>query len=1150
MCVFDEFGLGEVVVRTPNRGTGKGVIHARDARHLVRTPRLSLFLRTRVVSSKFELRSKPMRQVFRNVERSWARAHSGLWWRALCFALAIVVVTSTNVQVLAQQSEPTPKKTPKAKVSLAAQAAYSDAANIQNNGEFALAVTEWQRFLKKYPQAKLAPQARHYLGVCLLQLGKFAEAGKAFEQVVQLYPEFEFIDESHLNLGWCQYSAAVNGQTDQFAAAEATFKGFLQRREESDLRDQALFYLGECLYLQGKKPEAVPFYQELVDKHPDSKLRPDTLYALGVAQQELSDASAANETFATFLSAYSDHELFPEIKMRKAESLLKLEEYADAEKLFADVAQDKDFVDYHHALFRQAFCVLKQGRDRDAAELYSEISNSVTEPHFFAAAAVAAGRAYYQSDDIAEATKWFEKALQQRSTASEAAHWLCRIALANKQFDRAQQLASAALARAKDDAYVPSLKMDLADAIYESPDGKPKALAQYLEIVRDHGEEEVARQALYNAAYASMELEQYGDAILQAEDFERRFADHRLIPDVRYVSAESHLLSGKHAAAERLYTSLARDFPTHKQNGLWRLRHGAALQVQDKHAATLKLVDKELQSLKDPQLVAEAHYLAGYSHAKLGQNEQAVESFEASLQSSTNWRRADDAVLQLSQTLNALGKNEQARQVFERYQTSVETSDRPDAVGYQLAETHYESGDYQQALQAYDQLLQQWPDSEFVPGGLFGKAWSQFKLGKPSDAASSFTELIDGYASHQLVARAYRARGMCRQLAGDPTGGLEDVRAYLATDPPDEDRAEALYIRGLCESALKQVDAARATFTSILSNYADYNRRDRVLYELAWLHKSANEPDEASQRFAELVKQYSDSRLASEAHYHLAEHAYKQQAYAQASQSYSNALAASPSAEIAERALYKRGWCEYQQESYETAAESFREQVQRFESGRLRSDGQFMVVECLYNLRDYPQTIDAFRALDLAQITEQSRILAHLHAGQSAVQLKQWLVAIELLRPVATEIQSSALAGKAAFELARAYQGLERFEDAEKLFREVSENWRNSVGARSLFMLGELYFARQDFEPALEEFQRVMYGYGGERAPAAIKVWQAKAGLEAGRAASVLAGQTEDRQQRIEFIQQARKCFDYVVDHHTGTNEATVAAAQRKKLGP
>lgn len=1030
------------------------------------------------------------------------------------------------------------------------QSTYNDAANIQNNGEYALAATEWRKFLKKYPNDKLAPQARHYLGVCLLQQGNYDDAGKVFEQVVRDHKDFEFVDESHLNLGWCRYSAAVGGGPDKFPLAEKTLREFLGQHKDSELRDQALFYLGECLYLQGNREEAVATYQQLVDKHADSKLRADGLYALGVAQQEQQQYKPAINTYDQFVDGFPDHELATEVRMRKGESLIKIEDYADAEKVFANVSKDREFVDYNHSLFRHAYCVLKQNRYSDAGQLYSQIPSQLTDKKFAAAANVSAGRAFFKAGDSAQAKASLQKATSDVTAGSEAAHWLCRIAIKDKEIDNARRIAESAISRAKPkDTFLPSLKLDLADALYETQNGKTQALASYLDIANRFASTDTAKQSLYNAAYAAMELEKYPDAIRYAKEFETKFSNHRLTPDVRYVAAESHLLDGKHGAAEQAYAALVRDFPKHKQNGLWRLRYAAALQVQDKHDETIRLAESQLSVLKDPKQIAEAHYLIGYSQSKLGKNADAQTAYEASLRASTNWRRADDAVLQLSQVLTALGKKDDAKEVFNRYKTSIEQSDRPDAIRYQLAETNYESSNYQAAFNAYASLLKQWPKSEFAPSALFGKAWSQFKLGSPAESVVTFTQLIDGYSDHELIPRSYRARAMCRQLSGDAKGGIGDVASYLATSPPTEDRAEAYYVRGLCETALKQPAAARESFEMVLAKYPNYNRRDRVLYELAWMHKSAKESDQAFAKFKEIVNNHPASRLSSEAYYHMGEYSYNKKEFPAAIESYSASIASRPTDEIGERAFYKRGWSEYQQKSFASALGSFRSQVQRYENGKLQADGQFMVGECLFALQKYEETIAAVRNIDFARLSEQSRVLAKLHAGQSAVQLKQWQTAVDLLEPVVAENQTSSLAGKAAFELGRAYQGLDRTDKAESFYKQAAEKSRNSTGARSQFMLGELYFARKDFEPALQEFQRVMYGFGGDKAPASVKPWQARSGIEAGRVAAVLAGQSKDKAQRADYVTRARKYFEYVTEQHAGTAEATVAGEQLKKLG-
>src|SRR6267142_3170824 len=66
--------------------------------------------------------------------------------------------------------------------------AYREAANFQNNGAFEIAAEEWQKFLKDHGKDPLAAKARHYLGVCQLQMKQYAAAAASFEAVIKNHP--------------------------------------------------------------------------------------------------------------------------------------------------------------------------------------------------------------------------------------------------------------------------------------------------------------------------------------------------------------------------------------------------------------------------------------------------------------------------------------------------------------------------------------------------------------------------------------------------------------------------------------------------------------------------------------------------------------------------------------------------------------------------------------------------------------------------------------------------------------------------------------------------------------------------------------------------------------------------------------------------
>src|SRR5262245_36090804 len=111
--------------------------------------------------------------------------------RARCVSAAMAglvaaLLSITGPAALAAEGEQTP---PPAS-SEAAVRQYSDAAALYNRMVYDLAADEWGKFLEKFPNDPLAPKARHYLGICLLEQKKYDQARKTLEALVAENPKF------------------------------------------------------------------------------------------------------------------------------------------------------------------------------------------------------------------------------------------------------------------------------------------------------------------------------------------------------------------------------------------------------------------------------------------------------------------------------------------------------------------------------------------------------------------------------------------------------------------------------------------------------------------------------------------------------------------------------------------------------------------------------------------------------------------------------------------------------------------------------------------------------------------------------------------------------------------------------------------------
>ncbi|MEL6897507.1 MAG: tetratricopeptide repeat protein, partial [Planctomycetota bacterium] len=287
---------------------------------------------------------------------------------------------------------------------------------------------------------------------------------------------------------------------------------------------------------------------------------------------------------------------------------------------------------------------------------------------------------------------------------------------------------------------------------------------------------------------------------------------------------------------------------------------------------------------------------------------------------------------------------------------------------------------------------------------------------------------------------------------------------------------------------------------------------------------------------------------------------YQKQQWDKAADAFLAATKTSPDAETREKAFYRRGWSLFQGKKYEAAESAFAMQLQQFPKGKLMADAQLMVGESRFKPGKYMEALEAFK-IARARIEaagesgktlvdpnkRQIRELVFLHGGQASAQLKYWDEALQWYTALRDRFPNTVYLPQSFYETGFAYQQMGDDQRAMDFFTRVASKYRNELAARSRFMIGEIHFGKKDYTSAITEFQRVMYGFNAEKAPANIKNWQAKSGFEAAKCAEVLVNQNrgDRRQQALTF---ATKFYQYVIDKHPQHELAVPAKTALQKL--
>ena len=297
---------------------------------------------------------------------------------------------------------------------------------------------------------------------------------------------------------------------------------------------------------------------------------------------------------------------------------LQIRQYQAAAEWFAAAAARPGFESADFATMRQAVALAQLGKHAEAGDIlagiFTKFPNSTRFP-----------------------------------VVLKTGHALARGLIRDKKPAEAVALVEKLLPHAEGREGAAALAMDRADAVAAIPARRAESVALYAAVAGKFPKDPVAPQALYLAGYGAMTQGDFAGTLQYTDAFLAAYPTHELVPDVRYVAAESRLQLGKYDEAEKLYAELLQKYPQHPDAESWKVRQGTALHLQKKYPEVVALLQPLVGQIKSADARAEALFLIGSSLAEQKQFAEAVPSLEAALAAAPRWRQADETLLVLGQ---------------------------------------------------------------------------------------------------------------------------------------------------------------------------------------------------------------------------------------------------------------------------------------------------------------------------------------------------------------------------------------------------------------------------------------------------------------------------------------------------------------------
>ena len=1045
----------------------------------------------------------------------------------------------------------------------------------QNANDFEIAAEQWQRIVSEYPNSSQIGVALYQAGYCYSKTGNYAKAADLLQQSIsKLDPSKSVsIAQAYLFLGHSQAQLGRELKDENKAEANKllttateSFAAVLKRFPKFEDADQALYLQGEAYEALGRLDDATGSYSRMLELD-DPEFKLDALYGLGFIYGKQGKYADALEMYSKFEVEGKTHQNFNEVRYHSALAMTELAKAAQniddaprAKELLTQAAEKFESVYLSRdpnwaaqARFEQGIALSRLGRYAESAPVFESVVQ-IPGSKLVDQARVYAGRDFMRSGNGNSAAQLLEKSVAVPSKfAPLGAHWLAQFYLKSNQAEQAYATASEWIEKTENENLRLPLMLDKADAAYETKKRIAESKDLYLQIANQYPEHELAPSALYNASYAAMKSGNLTDALALTKKFRDAYSGSDYLLDVLEVETDSYLMSDEPALAQQSSQLLVDSFAGHPKNGQWKLNVGLALYMQKKYQDSIAQLEPVVDRLELRDKKAEALHWIGCSHHKLGDAKNAIAHLSRSFETSDSWRLADETLLRLSQSYFANSQPQLAQQTTQQLVDSFPGSKRIAEASYRLGEFEYEAGNYDASLTNYAAVIDKFEESEFAPYALFGIGWSYLQKGDFNFAVESFGKLAEMFPKHPLASQMLIGRASANRQQGKIDDAIADVKQFLATDPVDSKHQEALYEMGLAQIAKQDWPEVIGAFEKLLELAPESNLADRFHYELAWANKSNKNLDAALTHFQTIAQKFPESSLAAESNVHVGQSANDQGNFQKAIEHFDTAAKKSTDASITEKALYGLAWSNYKLKDFDAALAAFQKQLEQFPDGMFKADAMFMVSESLYENKNYGEALKKYRVakpvIETSKTVKPSlKILTNLHGAQSANLAGEHQLAIEFAESLLVDDVNKQVQQDAQMEIGDAYRALNDPNKALEAYMAASTHL-GTTGARSMCMIGEIFFDQKQFADAINRFKLVRYGFGGNQAVDEIKQWQAFACYEAGRCNMVQISLPDNSEAvKRKFVEESRKHFQYLVENFPNDKLAPEANRQLKKL--
>lgn len=652
--------------------------------------------------------------------------------------------------------------------------------------DYTAAARDFLHLIENHGAAPTAPQARLYLGRCLLERCNHTEAEQLFES---FEPDAQEYAAARL---WLARSHARQNRHED---AERVLHRALDRIGKNPLRADLQFELASARMEQGKFDEAAKGFRDLYRAAPDSPTAPDALWLEAYSLHKGGKFQASLKRCDEYLKEHGDSERSGEVFFLKAENLFLMDRLADAESIYRDfLERHEDHFYRDSALFRTAQVKYKQKEWQEGLIAMKPLLREPPEGAFFSQLFYIQGDCYFNCklwDHAITAFGLFVGTHPGEANADAA-------------------------------AFKAALCM-------EYKGDKERAMATLDSFIEHFEESPYRSHACIQRGRLHYEKGNYGEA--------RRSFDQAVkidgSPHALYYLAYVAMAEEKHDEAARHFNALAAENPDHELAADAGLQQGIIEIRRESYSQGQKLIRRFLNAHPDHVKADQAYFYMGMAFSRQEQWEEAGEYFQNVYERFPSSTMRDRALYELAWCEKGRKRNEQAASHYEVLLREFPDSPlQPEAV-FELAELEYEGGNYDRAAARLNSIIDEPATNDLRERAIYRLGWNLFAKGDMADAARAFETLLNDYPDTAKASVALYQAGEARLKVKEFEEAYRHFKR-LTERKDDAYREQSLLRLGECAALTQRWQESENVYRRFEREKPDSAFLNRALFGQGW----------------------------------------------------------------------------------------------------------------------------------------------------------------------------------------------------------------------------------------------------------------------------------------------------------------------------